>query len=369
MRVINGSTASLLSWQSLPLLRAILTSLSCLACRLGKGFIPYVIPIRRNINIMIVTLTGDNTSLINGISGVSGNNMYFGGHGSHSGGTGDRRNQSMHDTGNDYYSPSSGSSNGAPMTMEKMKERLPQLKDYETIVGQLLTDKPVPLEPSDAHTIAPFIDPRVRNRALTARELDTRVQPPSLYALEQAWVLAGRNSTSDLNDWMHRLTSELIRQSPSPVIRTCSSLSKAYPPWPKSCCLCALPVFGTALLGLFKRCGRQQQLGPSRAGLKVTSYFLSYDLFFAPISGIHGYEGQATPLDVTLLARCAENANMYAKALRYRELQFNSVNIVPTGECIESLITVNNQLGSDDRAIGVLEHVISNFNHISVEPL
>ena len=75
------------------------------------------------------------------------------------------------------------------------------------------------------------------------------------------------------------------------------------------------------------------------------------------------------PLDVILLARCAEKANMYAKALRYREIQFNSVNVEPTGECIESLISVNNQLGSDDRAIGVLEHVITNFTHISVEPL
>ena len=44
------------------------------------------------------------------------------------------------------------------------------------------------------------------------------------------------------------------------------------------------------------------------------------------------------------------------------KVQFNSVNVEPTGECI-NLISVNNQLGSDDRAIGVLEHVITNFTH------
>ena len=87
--------------------------------------------------------------------------------------------------GNDYYTPGGG--NNAPMTAEKLKERLPQLREYEIIVGELLTGKPLPLEPSDAETLAPYIDPRVRNHALTSRQVDIKAQPPSLYSLEQAW--------------------------------------------------------------------------------------------------------------------------------------------------------------------------------------
>ena len=51
------------------------------------------------------------------------------------------------------------------------------------------------------------------------------------------------------------------------------------------------------------------------------------------------------PLDVQMLANCAQEGNMFAKSLRYREIEFTSPNILPTTECIESLITVNNELG------------------------
>lgn len=74
------------------------------------------------------------------------------------------------------------------------------------------------------------------------------------------------------------------------------------------------------------------------------------------------------PLDVQLLAKRAESRNMFAKCLRYREREFNSLNILPSGECIEALISVNNELGLPDRAAGVLHYVNTHYSHISIEP-
>jgi FKBP12-rapamycin complex-associated protein len=74
------------------------------------------------------------------------------------------------------------------------------------------------------------------------------------------------------------------------------------------------------------------------------------------------------PLDVQLLAKRAESRNMFAKCLRYREQEFNSLNILPSGECIEALISVNNELGSPERATGVLHYVNQHYSHISIEP-
>lgn len=59
---------------------------------------------------------------------------------------------------------------------------------------------------------------------------------------------------------------------------------------------------------------------------------------------------------------------MFAKCLRYREQEFNSLNVLPSGECIEALISVNNELGLPDRATGVLHYVNQHYSHISIEP-
>jgi len=49
-------------------------------------------------------------------------------------------------------------------------------------------------------------------------------------ALETAWKLSDKPAASDLIQWVNRLSMELLRQSPSPVIRQCASLAKNFKP-------------------------------------------------------------------------------------------------------------------------------------------
>jgi len=74
------------------------------------------------------------------------------------------------------------------------------------------------------------------------------------------------------------------------------------------------------------------------------------------------------PVDVVLIARQAQAANMFAKSLRYREMEFASKNIAPSFTCIDALITVNNQLGLSDRAIGILRSVSQQYQNIDIQP-
>lgn len=75
------------------------------------------------------------------------------------------------------------------------------------------------------------------------------------------------------------------------------------------------------------------------------------------------------PIDVRLLARLAQAANMFAKCLRFREVEFASKNVPPSIECVDALISVNNQLGLSDRAIGVLQYLKAHYPHIDIKPL
>ena len=75
------------------------------------------------------------------------------------------------------------------------------------------------------------------------------------------------------------------------------------------------------------------------------------------------------PIDVRLLARQAQAANMFAKCLRFREVEFASNNIQPSDECIDALISVNNQLGLSDRAIGALQYLKIRYPNIKIKPL
>lgn len=48
--------------------------------------------------------------------------------------------------------------------------------------------------------------------------------------LKQAWNISDVATKDDWTAWMHKLGLELIRESPSATIRTCTSLAEVYAP-------------------------------------------------------------------------------------------------------------------------------------------
>lgn len=288
----------------------VLTALSCLLCRLGENYFPYIIPVKRKILSTFNQSTG-----------------------------------------------------GA---------KLPQLEEYENLVSRLMKKRPLPVEPSDMSDIAITIDERVKSRAnlLKSRQTEGTLEI-GMQQLEAGWALAGRTSASTLADWMKRLSAALISQSPSPIIRSCQQLVKQHAPLAEHLFNAAFVCIWDELFSSDPNEVFNDLTLIDRIEMALQSSYIPPHIRNAllNLAEFMDMQDKRLPLDVQLLARRAESANMFAKCLRYREIEFNSQNVLPSAECIEALISVNNELGLPDRATGVLTVCMTNFSHIEIRPL
>lgn len=283
-----------------------IVSLSTMACSLVSGFIPYIVPVKRKLKSIPL-----------------------------------------------FSNPTT---------------KPPQVDEYESLIYRLLKQRHLPNLPvyyDDIISIS--VENRLQREFSEVNNNDMQV---NIQALETAWALAGRNSANDLVEWMRRLSIELIRQSPSPIIRACDSLAKVYKPLADhlfnasfSCIWDELYVTDsndiTEEIPLIT--GIELALQSKNVPPEIVSSLLNLAEFM-------DMQDTPLPLDVQLLARGAAEANMFGKCLRYRELEFISPNVISSNECIESLISVNNELGLPDRAEGVLTVTTKNSN-IEIQPL
>ena len=249
--------------------------------------------------------------------------------------------------------------------------KTPQLEEYELLVSLLLKQRTLPSEPAFAESIilknSGIINAQ-REKAKSV-QVSLRVEMP---VLEAAWTLSGRTTESDLKEWMRRLSIEFIRQSPSPILRPCAILAKVYQPL-------ANELFNAAFISIWDELfdANSNELSvqddiPLIHGLEtalsspqIPSHIRAALLNLAEFMDM---QDKAIPLNILLLAKQAEAASMFSKCLSYREMEFHSRNCLPSGECVEALIIVNNELGLRDAASGVLQCVKLNYQHIRIEP-
>ena len=65
------------------------------------------------------------------------------------------------------------------------------------------------------------------------------------------------------------------------------------------------------------------------------------------------HDVEAFPISLSILAELAQKSHAYAKALHYRECEFEKA----PETCFESLININKKLDQYDAAAGILKHV------------
>jgi len=287
---------------------AIVTALSCILCRIGRGYLPYIIPVRRCLRFISIR---DNTSKIN------------------------------------------------------------RIEEYESLVNRLLKQRPLPPEPSDMSDILISIE-KTRPRASISKTLGME-SPPNidLPSLETAWTFVGRRTnSSDVSDWMNRMSMELIRQSPSPIIRACTTLATVYRPLAQALFYCSFHCLWEHLFASdFEEIVEDN---PLVVGIETAlqSSHSSKKLIIIPLLNLAEYmemQDKRLPLDIRILADQARHANMFAKCLYNREIEFRGKNFPPSADCIDSLISVNNQLGLSDNAVGLLQIVKLNYPHIPIQ--
>ncbi|EMP41525.1 Serine/threonine-protein kinase mTOR [Chelonia mydas] len=141
--------------------------------------------------------------------------------------------------------------------------------------------------------------------------------------LQKAWGAARRVSKDDWLEWLRRLSLELLKDSSSPSLRSCWALAQAYNPM-------ARDLFNAAFVSCWSELNEDQQDELIRSiELALTSQ---------DIAGTWQNSWSTVTRDdngIVLLGERAAKCRAYAKALHYKELEFQKG---PTPAILESLI-------------------------------
>lgn len=170
--------------------------------------------------------------------------------------------------------------------------------------------------------------------------------------LEAAWTPGRRVSKDDWLEWLRRLSCELLGQSQSPALRSCKALAQNYPQLLKDLFNAAFVSCWTELRDekkqLLVESLQQALMVPDLP--EITQTILNLAEFMEHCDTDH------LPIDWTLLGERAMECRAYAKALHYKEREFQTNK---SNNVIESLIHINNKLQQKEAAEGLLEYVRS----------
>ncbi len=167
--------------------------------------------------------------------------------------------------------------------------------------------------------------------------------------LKKAWETSQRSTKEDWNDWIRRFSIELLRESPSPALRSCGGLIQVH----KSL---ARELFNTTFVSCWTELydGYQDQLVESLeralSSPNIPTEILQDILNLAEFME---HDDKPLPIDIRKLGKVAERCHAYAKALHYKETEFM---MSPQASTVESLISINNRLQQPEAALGILQY-------------
>lgn len=165
--------------------------------------------------------------------------------------------------------------------------------------------------------------------------------------LKNAWDASQKSTREDWQEWMRRFSVELLKESPSAALRACASLAGIYQPLAKD-------LFNAAFVSCWTELYNQYQEELVRSIEKaLTSPNIPPEILqiLLNLAEFMEHDDKALPIDIRTLGRYAAKCHAFAKALHYKELEFEQDQ---NSGAIEALITINNQLQQSDAAIGIL---------------
>ena len=173
------------------------------------------------------------------------------------------------------------------------------------------------------------------------------VHGEGLVSLRRAWESSQRSTREDWAEWMRNFSIELLKQSPSKALRACAVLAQTNPGM-------ARELFAAGFVSCWSELdeGMQEQLVRSlEAALASPTIPPDIVTTLLNLAEFMEHDEKALPLDTRTLGALAEKCHAYAKALHYKELEFQT----SPHTAVEALISINNQLRQPDAAVGVLD--------------
>ena len=167
--------------------------------------------------------------------------------------------------------------------------------------------------------------------------------------LKSAWEASQKSTREDWQEWMRRFSVELLKESPSHALRACAGLASVYQPL-------ARDLFNSAFASCWPELYDQYQDELLKSfETALTSPHIPSEILqvLLNLCEFMEHDDRALPLDIRQLGKYASRNHAYAKALHYKELDFEEEKTPGT---VEALIVINNHLQQSDAAVGILRN-------------
>lgn len=182
--------------------------------------------------------------------------------------------------------------------------------------------------------------------------------------IKAAWEASQRSTKEDWAEWMRHFSVELLKESPSPALRTCARLAQLQP-------FVGRELFAAGFVSCWAELNDayQQQLVRSLE-MAFSSPNIPAEILgtLLNLAEFMEHDKKPLPIDIRLLGALAEKCHAYAKALHYKEMEFERAQSENTEanpvSVVEALIHINNQLHQHEAAVGILTYA---QQHLSVE--
>ncbi|KAH3744281.1 protein kinase, atypical group [Pelomyxa schiedti] len=217
--------------------------------------------------------------------------------------------------------------------------------EYEGLVGSLLSGQPlVEKEIIDVTPKESDKDPTKDDNSQKVKKKATSVR-----VIQQAWESsAQRVSKDDWLEWMRKFSGALIAESPDPSLYACLALALDYPPLVKE-------LFNAVFLSVWNELHESLQVqlvANLESVLNIES--MPHEILQTLLNLAEYMEHEEKALPIERLGSIAQRCHAYAKALHYKEMEFQQKPNSPG--IIEELISINHQLQQPEAAEGIVAY-------------
>ncbi|KAJ8764782.1 hypothetical protein K2173_009184 [Erythroxylum novogranatense] len=251
-----------------------------------------------------------------------------------------------------------------------LKHRLPH-KEFEDIEGRLRRREPLILgtaaqklnrrlpvevisDPLNDMDNDPYEDGTDSQRQLRVHQVNDG-------RLRTAGEASQRSTKEDWAEWMRHFSIELLKESPSPALRTCARLAQLQPSVGRE-------LFAAGFVSCWAQLNETSQkqlvrhLEMAFSSPNIPPEILATLLNLAEFME---HDEKPLPIDIRLLGALAEKCRAFAKALHYKEMEFEGacskkMDANPVA-VVEALIHINNQLHQHEAAVGILTYAQQNL--------
>lgn len=212
--------------------------------------------------------------------------------------------------------------------------------NYDLIVSKLQKGENLPQDLSPDDGLA---------QATSFADVNQKKLPVNQEHLKNAWEASQKSTREDWLEWMRRFSVELLKESPHHALRACSALAGVYQTLAKD-------LFNAAFVSCWTELYEQYQEELLRSlEIALTSPHLPPEILqvLLNLAEFMEHDDKALPIDIRTLGMYAAKCHAFAKALHYKELEFEEEK---TPSTVEALISINNQLQQSDAAVGILRN-------------